>query len=103
MEQTFKIFLVDKQPYLTIDEDVAIGDCAIISVGELYPTFVECKNDEQINLFQKPKTSLTKRHKVVMKPDELNLDQTLLSLLKEKEGPLTVTYQNGEIKVVDTI
>jgi hypothetical protein len=103
MEQKFKIFLVEKQPYLTIDEDVVVGDKAIISVGDLYPTFVECKNDEQINLFQKPKTSLTKRHKVVMMPEELNLDETMMSLLSEKEGPLTVTYQNGEIKLADTI
>ena len=46
---------------------------------------------------------MTKRHKVVMTPDKLDLDQNILSLLSEKEGPLTVTYQNGEIKVVDTI
>ena len=56
MEQTFKIFVVQNEPYLTIDEDVKVGDKVIITVGELYPTFVECQNDEQINLFQKRKT-----------------------------------------------
>lgn len=103
MEQTFKIFVVQNEPYLTIDEDVKVGDKAIISVNEMFPTLVECQNDDQINIFQKPKTSMTKRHKVVMTPDKLDLDQNILSLLSEKEGPLTVTYQNGEIKVVDTI
>jgi hypothetical protein len=100
MEQTFKIFVVQNEPYLTIDEDVKVGDKAIITVGELFPTFVECQNEEQINLFQKPKTSMTKRHKVVMMGEELILENEILSLLSEREGPLTVTYENGEIKVV---
>jgi hypothetical protein len=100
MEQTFKIFVVKNEPYLTIDEDVKIGDNAIITVGELYPTLVECQNEEQINLFQKPKTSMTKRHKVVMMPDKLELDDDVLNLLSERDEPLTVTYQDGVIKVV---
>ena len=100
MEQTFKIFVVQNEPYLTIDEDVKVGDKAIVTVGELFPTFVECQNEEQINLFQKPKTSMTKRHKVVMTPDNLELDNDILNLLSDREEPLTVTYVNGEIKVV---
>ncbi len=100
MEQTFKIFVVKNEPYLTIDEDVKIGDNAIITVVELYPTLVECQNEEQINLFQKPKTSMTKRHKVVMMPDKLELDDDVLNLLSERDEPLTVTYQDGVIKVV---
>jgi hypothetical protein len=69
----------------------------------MFPTFVECQNEEQINLFQKPKTSMTKRHKVVMMPDKLELDNDILNLLSEREGPLTVTYENGVIKVVTEI
>ena len=103
MEQTFKIFVIQNEPYLTVDEDVKVGDKAIVTVGELYPTLVECQNEDQINLFQKPKTSMTKRHKVVMMPDKLELDNDILNLLSESDGPLTVTYENGEIKVVTEI
>lgn len=103
MEQTFKIFVIQNEPYLTVDEDVKVGDKAIVTVGELYPTLVECQNEDQINLFQKPKTSMTKRHKVVMMPDKLELDNDILNLLSERDGPLTVTYENGEIKVVTEI
>jgi hypothetical protein len=100
MEQTFKIFVIQNEPYLTINEDVKVGDKAIVTVGELYPTLVECINEDQINLFQKPKTSMTKRHKVVMMGEDLVLENEILSLLSEKEGPLTVTYENGNMKVV---
>jgi len=100
MEQTFKIFVVQNEPYLTIDEDVKVGDKAIVTVNEMYPTIVECQNEEQINLFQKPKTSMTKRHKVVMTPDKLDLDSEILNLLSERDEPLIVTYQDGVIKVV---
>ena len=103
MEQTFKIFVIQNEPYLTIDEDVKVGDKAIITVGELYPTLVECQNEDQINIFQKPKTSMTKRHKVVMTPDKLDLDGDILNLLSDRDEPLTVTYENGEIKVVTEI
>jgi len=103
MEQTFKIFVIQNEPYLTINEDVKVGDKVIVTVGELYPTLIECQNEDQINLFQKPKTSMTKRHKVVMLPDKLELDNDILNLLSESDGPLTVTYENGEIKVVTEI
>jgi hypothetical protein len=43
---------------------------------------------------------MTKRHKVVMMGEELILENEILSLLSEKEGPLTVTYENGNMKVV---
>jgi hypothetical protein len=46
---------------------------------------------------------MTKRHKVVMMPDKLELDNDILNLLSEREGPLTVTYENGVIKVVTEI
>lgn len=103
MEQTFKIFVIQNEPYLTIDEDLKIGDKAIITVGERFPTLVECQNNDQIGLFQNSKLSMTKRHKVVMTPDKLELDNDILNLLSESDGPLTVTYENGEIKVVTEI
>ena len=99
MEQIFKIFVIQNEPYLTVDEDVIIGDKVIVTVGDEFPTLVECKNEDQINLFQKPKTTLTKRHKVVLTPDVLNLDDNILSVLSDTEGPLIVKYINGEIKL----
>ena len=38
-----------------------------------------------------------------MTPENLNLDDDFLKTLKEKEGPLTVTYNNGEIKIVTEV
>lgn len=99
MEQIFKIFVIQNEPYLTVDEDVIIGDKVIVTVGDEFPTLVECKNEDQINLFQKPKTTLTKRHKVVLTPDVLNLDDNILSVLSDTEGPLIVKYINGEVKL----
>ena len=46
---------------------------------------------------------MTKRHKVVMMPDKLELDNEILNLLSEREEPLVVTYQDGVIKVVTEI
>ena len=49
MEQTFKIFVVQNEPYLTIDEDVKVGDKAIVTVNDMFPTLVECQNEDQIS------------------------------------------------------
>jgi hypothetical protein len=38
-----------------------------------------------------------------MMPDKLELNNDILNLLSERDGPLTVTYENGEIKVVTEI
>jgi len=103
MEQKFKIFMVDNQPYLTIDENVIIGDKAIVTVGDLFPTLVECQNEDQIKIIQESKLSMTKRHKVVMTPDKMNLDEQTLSLLKGKEGSVVVEYNEGEIKIVEDL
>ena len=103
MEKTFKLFLVDNKPYLTIDEDVKIGDKAIVSVNDLYPTLVNCVNDEQINLIQKPKLSMTKRHKDLIESDTLELNDDVISLLSQKNGAITVKYNDGEIVVMEDL
>jgi hypothetical protein len=38
-----------------------------------------------------------------MMPDKLELDDNILNLLSEIEGPLTVTYQDGEIKILEDL
>jgi hypothetical protein len=101
MEQIFKLFLIDEKPYLTVDEDVKVGDKVIVTVGGQYPSLIECKNDDQINLIQKPQTSLTKRHKVVMQPKEMELDEKVLSILRRTERAVSVFYENGEINILE--
>jgi hypothetical protein len=101
MGQIFKLFMVDKKPYLTIDEEVKIGDMAIVTVGDMYPSVIECKNDEQINVIQKPKTSSTKRYKVIMKPEEVKLEQSIIESLSLNDLPVMVEFENGEINILE--
>ena len=101
MKQKFKLFIVKKEPYLTVDENVSIGDLAIVTVGDQYPTVVECKNEDQINLIQNPKLSLTKRHKVVMKPNEMDLDETFDKFLEGDDGMIIVEVEDGNFKILN--
>ena len=100
MKQTFKLFMVKEKPYLTVDEDLSVGDTAIVTVGEFYPTVVECKNDEQISLIQDSKLSMTKRHKVIMKPEKINLDNETIRAFGNEDGFVMVEVEDGEIKIV---
>jgi hypothetical protein len=100
MKQTFKLFMVKEKPYLTVDEDLSVGDTAIVTVGEFYPTVVECKNDEQISLIQDSKLSMTKRHKVIMKPEKINLDDETIRTFGNEDGFVMVEVEDGEIKIV---
>lgn len=101
MKQVFKLFIVKREPYLTVDENVSVGDLAIVSVGDKYPTVVECQNDEQINLIQNAKLSLTKRHKVVMKPNELDLDDSFNQYLDGEDGMIVVEVEDGNFKILN--
>ena len=101
MKQTFKIFVVKNEPYLTVDENVVIGDKAIVSVNDMYPRVVDCANEVQIDLFQKPLTSMTKRYKIVMGPNELNLEQNLIDEIQNKEVGVLVEYEDGEITIIE--
>ena len=92
--------MVKEKPYLTVDEDLTVGDTAIVTVGEFYPTVVECKNDEQISLIQDSKLSMTKRHKVIMKPEKINLDDKTIRAFGNEDGFVMVEVEDGEIKIV---
>lgn len=100
MKQIFKLFIVKKDPYLTIDENVTVGDLAIVTVGDQYPSLVECKNEDQINLIQNPKLSLTKRHKVVMKPNEMDLDESFDKYLEGDDAMVIVEVEDGNFKII---
>jgi hypothetical protein len=101
MTQIFKLFVVKDEPYLTIDEDVKIGDKAIVTVNGMFPSMVECLNDEQIGLFQTPFTKMTKRHKVVMGPNEFTIEEDLKQKLVMSETSINVEYEEGEIKIIE--
>ena len=101
MEKTFKLFLVEEQPYLTTDENVVIGDKVIVTVGDLYPSVITCQNEEQINLFQKSKLSMTKRYKVIMSPEQINLEKNIIEILSLSDKPLNVSYENVEINIIN--
>ena len=101
MTQIFKLFVVKDEPYLTIDEDVKIGDKAIITVNGMFPSMVECLNDEQIGLFQTPFTKMTKRHKVVMGPTDFTIEEDLKQKLVMSETSINVEYEEGEIKIIE--
>jgi hypothetical protein len=101
MKQIFKLFIVKNEPFLTVDENLVIGDTAIVTVGDQYPSVVECKNEDQIKLIQDSKLSLTKRHKVVMKPSELDLDESITDYLNGEDGMIMVEVENGNFKILN--
>jgi hypothetical protein len=101
--ERFKLFYKNDEYFLTKDEDVVIGDTAIVTVSDLYPTVVECQNDDQINLFQKPRLNSTKRYKVVHKISKIVFDDKTNDLLQQKEGVVIVEYQDGEIKILEDL
>ena len=100
MKQTFKLFMVKEKPYLTTDEPISVGDIAIVTVGDFYPSVVECKNDEQIKLIQESKLSMTKRHKVIMKPEKIDLDDETIRAFGNGDGFIIVEVEDGKIIIV---
>ena len=101
MTQIFKLFVVKDEPYLTIDEDVKIGDKAIVTVNGMFPSMVECLNDEQIGLFQNPITKMTKRHKVVMGPTDFSLEEDIKEKIIRSETSIDVEFEDGKINILN--
>ena len=52
MKNTLKLFMVKGDLYLVSDEKVIVGDKALVTVGDEFPSVVECRNEVQIKLFQ---------------------------------------------------
>jgi len=101
--ERFKLFYKNEEYFLTKDEDVIIGDTAIVTVNDLFPSVVECQNEDQINIIQKPLTKSTKRYKVVERLKTDSFDEKINKLLQEKEGAVVVEYNDGEIKIVEDL
>jgi hypothetical protein len=101
--ERFKLFYKDNEYFLTKDEDVIVGDTAIITVLDFYPTVVQCQNDDQIKIFQNPLTKSTKRYKVIERLNVDSFDEKTNSILQQKEGAVMVEYQDGEIKIIEDL
>jgi hypothetical protein len=101
--ERFKLFYKDNEYFLTKDEDVIVGDTAIITVLDFYPTVVQCQNDDQIKIFQNPLTKSTKRYKVIERLNVDSFDEKTNSILQQKEGAVMVEYVDGEIKIIEDL
>jgi hypothetical protein len=101
MEKVYNLFFIKNEPYLTIDENVKVGDTAIITVNNMFPTLVECQNDEQINLFQNPITKSTKRHKVIKKSNDINLSSDIIEKYKDSNESILVKIENEDIIIIN--
>lgn len=100
MENTSKVFLVKNELYLVSDEKVVIGDTAIVTVSDEFPTLVECQNDFQIKLFQEPTLSSTKRYKVLKNLTESQPE--LKEYFEDRDGFILVNVQDGKITFKET-
>ena len=82
------------------NEKVIIGDKALVTVGDEFPSIVECQNDDQIKLFQESKLSLTRRYKILQKVNDVEND--LKKHFKDKDGFILVEIENGKITIKET-
>ena len=100
MTETLKLFMVKGELYLVSNEKVIIGDKALVTVGDEFPSIVECQNDDQIKLFQESKFSLTRRYKILQKVNDVEND--LKKHFKDKDGFILVEIENGKITIKET-
>jgi hypothetical protein len=97
MTRKLKLFIIDEKPYLVSLDQLQIGDKAIVTVGGQYPSLVECKNEQILQLITNSKLTLTKPFKVYLEPDKITLTQTQIDTLTEGDGVLEVIEENGTI------
>jgi hypothetical protein len=76
MKQVFKLFIVRQEPYLAVDENVSVGDLAIVTVNDEYPSVVECMN-------------------------ELDLDDSITNYLDGRDGMIMVEVEDGNFKILN--
>jgi len=50
-----KIIIMEKEPYLVSDDEIKLGDVAIVTVGGQYPSKVICENETVLSLIKDPK------------------------------------------------
>jgi len=100
MKDIFKVFMVKGDLYLVSDENVVIGDKALVTVEDRFPSVVECQNNDQIRLFQESRLKSTKRYKVL---EKLNtFDSDLKKHFDENNDYIFVEVENGKITIKET-
>lgn len=98
MVKKVKLFVIDEKPYLVSLDKIEIGDKAIVTVGGQYPSVVECKNEQIINLITDSKLTLTQPFKLFLGPEKITLDKTEIDKILEQDGVLEVEIDNNTIK-----
>ena len=96
-KQKVKVFFIKDEPYFVSDENVKIGDFAIVTVSDEFPTLVECANEFQIDLFQKPTLSSTKRYKVLFKPNQIETSVEELKLMTEESKIIEIEHDENSV------
>ncbi len=96
-----KLFVIDEKPYLGSNEEIFIGDEAIVTVNGQYPMIVKCENEIVLNLIKEPKLSLTRSFKIHAKPDKLNLTpEDIDRILSIDEGLCDIENFEDKIKFI---
>jgi hypothetical protein len=99
MERKLKLFVIDRTPYVCEDTNVIIGDKAIVSVNDMFPSILDCQNEEQIRLIQEPKLSMTKRYKLIEDYDVSKITDEMIDLVIQTERAINIIETNGEVKI----
>lgn len=97
MTKKLKLFIVDEKPYLVSLDKIEVGDKVIVTVGGQYPSVVECKNEQTLNLITDSKLTLTQPFKIYLGPEKVNLTSEQIDRLTEGDGILEITDENGVI------
>jgi len=95
-----KIIIMEKEPYLVSDDEIQIGDVAIVTVGDQYPSKVVCENETVLSLIKTPKLTLTKSYKLIGDPDKIKLPEARINNIIENGGICDVTLDGSEIKFI---
>jgi hypothetical protein len=95
MEQKYKVFFIDEKPYLTLDENVSVGDFAVVTVMDEFPSLVECVHDEQIKIFQNALLKSTKRYKLIFKPEQIPFSKEEIDLNTDENKEIVINLENN--------
>ena len=93
-----KIIIMETEPYLVSDEEIQLGDVAIVTVGNQYPSRVVCENETVLSLIKDPKLTLTKSYKLVGEPDKVKLPEARINTIIENGGICDVIIDGAELK-----
>ena len=98
MKKTLKLYMIDEKPYFVSLDPIQIGDKAIVSVNDQYPSIVDCINQQVIDLITNPRLTFTKAHKIFLTPETINLDNKTIQQINEQQSIVEVEVNGQEIK-----